>query len=191
VFQAFDTGAAALGLVRFHTVAQVAGRGCSTLARFSSGEPALIECAAGAGRGLVLASDLNDQWNDFPLHPTFVPFLHEAVRYLASTHRSTSDYIVGAQGVPETPGIVRLASDVRTGAPGRQVAVNVDPRESDPSRLSTAEFEAAVTRLKAAARADARVEATQQEDRQHLWQYVIVLMVLALAVEGIVASRTA
>jgi hypothetical protein len=35
------------------------------------------------------------------------------------------------------------------------------------------------------------VASAQQEDRQHLWQYVLVLMVLALAFEGLVASRTA
>jgi hypothetical protein len=38
---------------------------------------------------------------------------------------------------------------------------------------------------------ETRIEARQQEDRQHLWQYALALMVLLLAAEGIVASRTA
>jgi hypothetical protein len=72
----------------------------------------------------------------------------------------------------------------------RQVAVNVDPRESDPARISTEEFQAAVTHLRDAGAAEARVEAREQEDRQHLWQYAMILMVLVLAAEGVVAGRT-
>ena len=54
-----------------------------------------IECPSGDGRALVLASDLDNRWNDFPLHATFVPFLHEVVRYLASARAHASDYFVG------------------------------------------------------------------------------------------------
>ncbi len=69
--------------------------------------------------------------------------------------------------------------------------MNVDPRESDPARLSAAEFEAAVTRLKDAGAAESSIEARQQEDRQHLWRYALGLMIAVLVLEGIVASRTA
>ena len=37
--------------------------------------------------------------------------------------------------------------------------------------------------------AEARVHANEQEDRQHLWQYVLAAMLIALAVEGVVAAR--
>jgi hypothetical protein len=76
---------------------------------------------------------------------------------------------------------------------GRQVpvAVNVDPRESDPSRMSVDDFQAVVTRLKDAGATEARIEARQQEEQQHLWQYAIVAMLMLLGVEGVVASRTA
>jgi hypothetical protein len=69
--------------------------------------------------------------------------------------------------------------------------VNVDPRESDPARLSADDFQSAVMRLKDALPSEARVEAREQEDRQHLWQFLILAMVLMLVVEGMVASRTA
>ena len=78
IFQPFGDNAATLGLVKFQTVARIGGRDCQTIARFTTGEPALIDCAAGDGRALVLASELNNRWNDFPLHPTFVAFVHEA-----------------------------------------------------------------------------------------------------------------
>ena len=77
------------------------------------------------------------------------------------------------------------------GAPARRVAINVDPREADPARIDAAEFQAAVSRLKDNGASELRVEGAQQEERQHLWQYVLVLMFAALALEGMVASRTA
>ena len=47
------------------------------------------------GRVLVFGSDLNYRWNDFPLQPAFVPFIHETVRYLASPRTSRTEYLVG------------------------------------------------------------------------------------------------
>jgi hypothetical protein len=160
------------------------------VARFTSGETALLDCPTGDGRALVLASDLNNQLSDFPLHATFVPFLHEAVRYLASGRSQNRDYLVGdvPAGIPATPGLVTIPGP---SSPFRQVAVNVDPREADPTRLSTADFEAAVTRLKDAGDGESTVEARQQEDRQHLWRYALGLMIAVLVLEGVVASRTA
>ena len=194
IFQTFGANAATLGLVKFQNVARIAGSGCQTLARFTTGEPALLDCAAGDGRALVIASDLNDRWNDFPLHATFVPFLHEAVRYLAGGRPRAGDYLVGEvpAGVPPTPGIATLPES-RAGAASRprRVAVNVDPRESDPARMSVGDFQSTVTRLKDVGASEARFEASQQEERQHLWEYVLAMMIALLAIEGVVASRTA
>lgn len=190
VFQRFGANAATLGLVRFQRVSRVGGDLCQTLARFTSGEAALIECGSGEGRALVLASDLNNAWNDFPLHPTFVPFVHEAVQYVASARPRAAEYLIGdvPAGVPQKPGIATVPDLAGHNA---RVAVNVDPRESDPARMSADDFQAVVTRLKDAGATEARVEARQQEEHQHVWRYAIMLMVMLLAVEGVVASRTA
>jgi CBS domain-containing protein len=188
IFRSFGGGAATLGLVTFHSVAQIDGAACQAVARFTTGETALLECMPGEGRALVLASDFGNRWNDFPLHATFVPFLQEAVSYLASGRLQTDYLVSAAAGIPAVPGIAVMAGP---GPQSRTVAVNVDPREADPTRVSAAEFEAAVTRLKDAGAADAQVEARQQEDRQHLWQYALALMMAILAIEGVVASRTA
>jgi hypothetical protein len=195
IFQRFAGNAATLGLATFHNVARIGGSACQTLARFTTGEAALIECPAGEGRALVLASDLDNRWNDFPLRATFVPFLHEVVRYLANARAHASEYLV-ADAPPEalrTPGVVMLADNARSpssGAPPRRVAINVDAREADPSRMSADEFQSAVTRLKDVDGSGARIEARQQEDSQHLWLYVLALMAVVLAVEGFVAART-
>jgi hypothetical protein len=190
VFRPFAGTTATLGLVQFRNAARIEGSGCVTLARFTTGDTALMECPAGEGRALVLASDLDNRWNDFPLHASFVPFLHEAVRYVSSARTHASEYFVGdaPSPAPQTPGVYLVGGGPQ-GTP-RRIAVNVDPRESDPSRVTVEEFQSGVTRLRDAGMA-ARVEARQQEDRQHLWQYALALMVVTLALEGFVASRTA
>jgi hypothetical protein len=191
VFRAFGFQPAALGSATFQQVATIrGGPGCQTVARFTTGEPAVVDCASGEGRALIVASDLDNGWNDLPRHASFVPFIHEAVRYLAAGQTRSSDYVVGdtPPGVPSQPGIVSIAAAGT--APPRQVAVNVDARESDPARLSADQFTAAVTRLNESAREESRLEARQQEERQRIWQYVLALMVVIMAAEGVVAART-
>jgi len=192
IFQPFAANPAALGLATFHTASRISGAACKPLARFTTGDAAILECAAGEGRALILASDLDNRWNDFPLRATFVPFLHEAVKYLAAARSRASEYLVfdAPAGVPRVPGVVTVGDPKRAGGQ-RRIAINVDPRESDPARISPDDFQSAVMRLKDVGASDARVEARQQEDRQHLWQYVLALMVIALATEGFLAGRTA
>ena len=95
------------------------------------------------------------------------------------------DYLVGdvPAGVPAVPGFASIPAGLR-------VAVNVDPAESAVERLTAAEFEAPITRVKQgpAGRADREVQ--QQEERQHVWQYVLGLMVAMLVVESFIGSRT-
>ena len=68
--------------------------------------------------------------------------------------------------------------------------INVDPLESEPARISPAEFESAVTRLKDAGAAETRTAASNRESGQHVWQYLLGAMMVLLAVEGAVAART-
>lgn len=191
IFQAFASNAASLGLVTFRQSVRVEGRGCQPIARFTSGDAALLDCGIGDGRALVFASDLNNQWNDFPLHATFVPFLHEALRYVGSTRTPATDYTVGdaPPGVARRPGVATIGG-ARPGGAARVVAINVDPRESDSGRLTPDEFQSAVTRMTDAATSQVRGESRQQEDRQHLWQYAIALMAVALFAEGWLAAKT-
>jgi hypothetical protein len=192
IFQAFAGNSGSLGLVSFQQAARIAGNACQTLARFTTGDVALVECPAGDGRALLLASDLDNRWNDFPLHATFVPFLHEVVRYVASARSHASEYLVAdlPAGARNTPGMATI-SDGKPGSPARRIAVNVDARESNPARMSVEDFQSAVTHLQDAEVPRAVVEAREQEDSQHLWQFLIAAMVLILIGEGVVASRTA
>jgi len=118
-----------LGLVTFQNAARIGGSACQTLARFTTGDTALIEWSGRRRPRLVLASDMNNRWNDFPLHATFVPFVHEVVRYLASAHAHAVDYLIGdaPAGVRRAPGIVTLNG---RGAGGRRRAHDRRQRRS-------------------------------------------------------------
>jgi hypothetical protein len=70
------------------------------------------------------------------------------------------------------------------------VAVNVDPAESDPGRLTPAEFQSAVATMGGAAQAGAALQAQEQEERQHIWQYVLAIMLVVMIGETYLATRT-
>src|SRR5262249_34490032 len=149
----------ALGLVRFQTIAKVDAPGCQTVARFTTGEAALLDCSPGEGRALIFASDFDNRWSDFPRHATFVPFVQEAVRYVTSGGPQQLEYLIGQlpPGVAATPGIVSAPEALSArGQRGGRIAVNVDPRESDPTRISVDDFQAAVTPLKDVATSETR-----------------------------------
>jgi hypothetical protein len=185
----FGPAQGALGLVQFSRVATIRSQDCSVLARFTTGEPALVDCPSGDGHALVVASDLDNRGNDFPLHASFVPFVHESIRYLSGGLRGAAEYFVAdvPAGVPPTPGVASIA----TGRSSNMVAVNVDPAESDPGRLTVAEFQSAVATIGGAAQAGAALQAQEQEERQHIWQYVLAIMLAAMIGETYVAMRTA
>ncbi len=188
LFRAFEGNAAALGLPRFTRISNLGGS-CPPLARFTSGETALVECSVGGGRVLVFASDLDGRWNNFPRHATFLPFVQEAVAHLAGPRPPAAEYTVGdvPPGVPPQPGFVQVKT--ASGGGQRWVAVNVNPSEVDPARMSEAEFGAAITRLQEAARTEGQIGDRQREERQHIWQYVLAAMLAIMAVESVVGMR--
>ena len=65
------------------------------LARFDTGEPALVERHAGRGRVLVLASTLDLTWNDLALKPVFLPFVHQLGRHLSGFKEQPAWLTVG------------------------------------------------------------------------------------------------
>src|SRR5262245_30032429 len=145
--------------------------------------PALVERAAGQGRIVFFTSDLDRRWNDFPLHPAFVPFAQQTVRYLGARAPETAMYLVAdvPAGVPARPGIMQ--------AEGRTLAVNIDARESAIDRVAPSEFAGLLTRtVRGSGAAPARA-ATQTEARQSYWRYGLMLMLAALIAECFVGSK--
>jgi len=117
-----------------------------------------------------------------------VPFVHEVVHHLAGAGRNAAEYLVSEvpAGIPAEPGLVPLPA-----GSGRVIAVNVDPRESDPARLDAADLTQAVTRWQSAPSAGGAADARQLEERQHLWQYAMIAVAICLAAESLVAARAA
>ena len=182
IFRPFGALAANLGQVRFERAWRLRPEGWDVAARFTDGTPALLERSEGRGRLVLFASDLDRRWNDFPIQPSFVPFVVEAVRYVSRSLERASDYVVASvpTDVPPRPGVYR------TGPGSRLVAVNVDERESDTTRVAPDEFAAMVERVPARPPSRTDVQARQAEARQSYWQYGLLLMIGALVAESFV-----
>jgi hypothetical protein len=69
------------------------------LARYDNGTAALVQADVGRGRLLLFTSTIDRDWNDLPIHPGFVPFVQQAVRYLArlSAQGRPREVLVGQQ----------------------------------------------------------------------------------------------
>lgn len=181
IFRPFGPLTANLGQVRFDRAWRMPSDGWSVAATFTDGAPALLERADGSGRVLLFTSDLDRRWNDFPLHPAFVPFVLESVRYAAGTRASGRELSIGEApaGIEQTPGVHALPD-------GRQVVLNVDTRESSVSRVTTREFADMLQRVDSSPRRAVSLRAQQTEARQSYWQYGLVLMLVALIAESVV-----
>ncbi len=80
IFQ--DVHKAAIASTQFYSYWQLLPKPEATvLARFSEGDPALVEQSVGKGRVLVFASSLDPIWTDFPLRSAYVPFWYRMAQY--------------------------------------------------------------------------------------------------------------
>ena len=181
IFRPFGALAANLGQVRVDRSWRVSPDGWSVVARFSNGTPALLERMSGQGRVVLFASDVNRRWNDFPLHPAFVPFAIEAMRYVGGDRRQPRDYTVA-----QAPALARQVPGVYRGPDNRPFSVNVDTREGALDRMSPGDFEGRVERSGAGASRAADRQARQTESSQSYWQYGLALMIATLIAESVV-----
>jgi len=192
VFRPFAERTAALGDVSFQRFRPVDEGGRVVLARYAGGAAALLEQPRPKGRLLLFTSDLDNQWNRFPLSPAFVPFMVETARYLTEGTRERVSWVLPATppGLGPMPGVFTIDTP-RAGSPetGRRVAVNVDTKESNPTPMSRDAFLENVPRSPRRATVDPDADAREAEDDQRLWQLGLVAMFLALAGEGLVGRR--
>jgi hypothetical protein len=94
IFQVFQesgrlASASVIGYFRSEPRANAA-----VLARFEDGSPALMEARTGKGRVLLFTSSLGPSWNDLPLTPLYLPFIHQMVSY-AGAREENSWYGLG------------------------------------------------------------------------------------------------
>jgi len=146
----------------------------TVLARFEDGSPALVEARTGKGRVLMFTSSLGPSWNDLPLTPLYLPFIHQMVRYAGATQENAW-YALGqtftvakrqeaASPAIDTPSGQRLSESrstpdgdllVTAREPGFYrlryssrpdfAAVNIDGAEGDFTKINFGDFMASVT----------------------------------------------
>jgi Aerotolerance regulator N-terminal/von Willebrand factor type A domain len=191
IFRPFLNPTGALGDVYVEQYRRLKDRKDRTvLARFSGGPAALTEQMVERGRLLVFTSDLDNQWNRFPLNPAFVPFAVESMKYLTQGREQRQSWVLPEvpPGIAAVPGLYSLPAAV-PGGPERRVAVNVDVRESNPARTTPEAFSAGIMRLSQSAEVRAAADAKEQEERQRLWQLGLLAMLIALGAEGIIGRK--
>ena len=189
IFRPFLNPSGALGDVQVgqhRRLNDQAGR--TVLARFSGGDPALTEQVVGQGRLLIFTSDLDNHWSRFPLTPAFVPFAVETARYLTTGRQQRQAWVLPdvPRGVVSAPGVATVSEGTAT---PYLVAVNVNVRESSPATTSVEEFTSSIERTSRAGLPAPVNPAREIEDRQRWWQIGLLVMLAALAGEGLVGRR--
>ena len=73
--------------VKFFYALDVDPGDARVIVRLGDQTPLLLEKRIGEGRVMLLTSGLDNLTNDFPLDPSFVPFIEQTARYLAGSER--------------------------------------------------------------------------------------------------------
>ena len=73
--------------VKFFYALDVEPGDARVIVRLADQTPLLLEKRIGEGRAVLLTSALDNLTNDFPLSPSFVPFIEQTARYLAGSER--------------------------------------------------------------------------------------------------------
>ena len=68
--------------VRFYLVTHVTPAKSRVLAKLNDGTPLVLESQIGGGKVLIFTSPFDNSVNDFPLAPSFVPFVQTSSQYL-------------------------------------------------------------------------------------------------------------
>lgn len=176
LFAPFASGRSGnFSMARFYGYVQAAPKATArVLARWTSGDPAVIESSLGSGKVLLVTSSLDTSWNDLPLSPLYVPLIHQMLRYLRPVEARAwyrlgeTIHVPGANPdapIPiDSPSEKRLTMDEGLSEDGtrlrarengfyrlrypdreRYLAVNLDFRESDLRKLNADEFVATFT----------------------------------------------
>lgn len=96
---------------------------------FTNQFPAVIESDFGEGKVILYVSSLDRDWNNFPIHPTFLPWIQRWVKYSAQGLENISrhDITVGASLVLE-----EMEQSPLVVAPGGKVSIARKNPQSPP-----------------------------------------------------------
>ncbi|HLF85226.1 MAG TPA: BatA domain-containing protein [Blastocatellia bacterium] len=196
--------------------------GALTLAALDDGSPIVVEGSAGRGKVLLVTTTLDTAWNDLPLTPMFLPLMRQMLEYLGG-REAASSYMIGQafttpadkdSSLPavDSPGGKRV-DDLRKNSSGEQsldaseigfyrlryrdrdefVAVNLDTKESDLTKLSVDELVASISPAPGDAAAQpaqsSHLTAEEKESRQRLWLPLLLTALALFVAEAVIARR--
>jgi hypothetical protein len=221
IFAPFRGGASApLGAARFFRYPKVtAATDAQVVARFDDGAPALLERQEGVGRVLLVAMPLDATSGDFPLQPTYLPFvrgllLHAAGDAAVPLWRSVGDpwlapaaarnpVVKSPSGELIRPDIGRTTAAVTlaeagfytsydgspSGDPLAAVAANPVARESDLTQMAPGDILVGVGQDSVRASTLAAATLSEAERRQQIWRTLLLMAAVLLIVETVMGSR--
>ena len=122
--------------------------GADVLARFSDGNPAMVERAIGKGRSILLASGADLDWNNLCIRSIFAPFIHETARRLCAEQPAGVRNLVVTEAITypidsgvKTVTIARLGEKAKpvepTDIPGAGRVISFTPDRSGVYELNT------------------------------------------------------
>ena len=123
-------GLGSLASVRFTRRYEVDPGDADVLMREPSGQPLLVERRMGQGRVLLFTSTIDRDWTNFPLQPTYVPWLYRMVSYLAQQQVERANFVRTGQ-VVSLPASATQARPVQVNKPDGSVGYGEpDPRDA-------------------------------------------------------------
>jgi len=204
--------------VDFQRGFDLSGDTLAPVANWPDGRMALATTRDHGRRILVAGFSLDPEATDWPAQPSFVPFVHQGVRWLAAQGSAKGDWRVGdtiplpagegtwrALDGPVREAARKVEGRVRPAAPGlyefaagpvrRVFAVNLPAAESDltpwPDTTQLAALESQETAVPVAAQASLLpVSHELAESQQRLWWWLVALGGLLLLAELTLANRT-
>ncbi len=221
IFAPFRGSASApLGSARFFRYPRLTPTtDAQVVARFDDGLPALLERQEGVGRVLMTAMSLDATSGDFPLQPTYLPFvrgllLHAAGNAALPLWRTAGDgWLVPAAAhnpVVKAPsekllrpeagrtaaavtldeaGFYTIYEGQPSGDPLAVVAVNPSARESDLTQMPAAEMLVGVGQDSVAASTMTAATLIEAERRPQNGRTLLLIAAAVLLVETVMASR--
>jgi aerotolerance regulator-like protein/VWA domain-containing protein len=199
-----------------------AKEGALTIASLDDGSPIVVEGTAGRGKVLLVTTTLDTAWNDLPLTPMFLPLMRQMLEYLGG-REAASSYTIGQSfttpadkdsSLPavDSPGGKRV-DELRKNSLGEQsldaseigfyrlryrdrdefVAVNLDTKESDLTKLSVDEFVASISPAPGDSNAQlaqsSGLTAEEKEAAQRLWLPLLLMALVLFVAEAVIARR--
>jgi hypothetical protein len=203
--------------VNFYRGVALTGVDAAPLATWDDGNTAIAEVSAGGQHFLACGFDAQRDFTDWPIHASFLPFMHSALLWLSRQENSGADWRVG-DTVPlagsgtwtriDGPGgseQLQASGSIRPHSPGlyqfttngqpHLIAVNLQPEESDLAPYTTPNdllklASTAPARAVPAQQATLKISREEAENQQRIWWWLLAAAVVFLLAELRLANRT-